>query len=77
MFTPAARADWIRAVGRLPGCRPRFGARSMSRDPIPRPGPHDWLASHPGPGQTSPHSWPGTHPGPARRTLCLQPFGPV
>ncbi len=47
-------------------------------DPVPRPGPHDWLASHPEPGQTFAAFLAGhpPRPDPARRVLYLQPFGP-
>ncbi len=47
-------------------------------DPIPRPGPGDWLASHPEPGQTFAAFAAGhpLRPDPARRVIYLQPFGP-
>jgi archaemetzincin len=46
-------------------------------EPIRSPGPHDWLASHPEPGQTFAEFRRGHLPGPtpARRTLYLQPLG--
>jgi len=80
MFTPPARAERIRAVGPVAGLPPalQHALDEQGFDPIPRPGPHDWLASHPEPGQTfaaflarRPPS-----PDPARRVLYLQPFGP-
>jgi archaemetzincin len=81
MFTPPSRADRIRAVGSLTGLPPalRRALNERGFDPIPRPGPSDWLASHPEPGQTfaaflAGHP-PRLGPGMARRVLYLQPFG--
>jgi archaemetzincin len=81
MFTPPSRADRIRAVGPVAGLPPAL-ARALSEQgfaPIPRPGPYDWLASHPEPGQTFAAFLAGHPPrlGPraARRVLYLQPFG--
>jgi archaemetzincin len=81
MFTPPSRADRIRAVGPAAGLPPAL-QRALDEqgfDPIPRPGPYDWLASHPEPGQTfaaflAGHP-PRLGPGTARRVLYLQPFG--
>jgi len=80
MFTPPARAERIRAVGAVAGLPPAL-QRALDEqgfDPIPRPGPHDWLASHPEPGQTFTAFLAGHPPRPdtARRVLHLQPFGP-
>lgn len=54
MFTPPARAGRIRAVGPVAGLPPalRRALDEQGFDPIPRPGPHDWLACQPEPGQT-------------------------
>jgi len=81
MFTPPSRADRIRAVGPVAGLPPAlrraFGEQGF--DPIPWPGPHDWLASHPEPGQTFAAFLAGHPPRPgsetAPRVLYLQPFG--
>jgi len=80
MFTPPARAERIRAVGAVAGL-PLMLQRALDEqgfDPIPRPGPNDWLASHPEPGQTFAAFLAGHLPRPdtARRVLYLQPFGP-
>jgi archaemetzincin len=81
MFTPPSRADRIRAVGPVAGLPPRL-RRALDEhgfDPIPWPSPHDWLASHPEPGQTFAAFLAGHPPRPgsgtARRVLYLQPFG--
>lgn len=81
MFTPPSRADRIRAVGPVAGLPPAL-SRALDEqgfDPIPRPGPDDWLASHPEPGQTFAAFLAGHPPRPdsgtARRVLYLQPFG--
>lgn len=81
MFTPPSRADRIRAVGPVAGL-PSSLRRALDEqgfDPVPRPGPYDWLASHPEPGQTftaflAAHP-PRLGPGMARRVAYLQPFG--
>jgi archaemetzincin len=79
MFTPPGPADRARAVGPVAGLPPAF-QRALAEQgfgPIPRPGPHDWLASHPEQGQSF-AAFLAAHPpilGPARRTLYLQPFG--
>jgi archaemetzincin len=46
-------------------------------EPMPVPGPGDWLTAHPEPGQTYPQfvaSWPNRPEG-ARRTLTIRPIG--
>ena len=81
MFIPPSRADRLRAAGPVAGLPPAL-RRALDEQgfvPIPRPGPHDWLASHPEPGQAF-AAFLGGHPprlGPcaARRVLYLQPFG--
>jgi archaemetzincin len=81
MFTPPSRADRIRAVGPVTGLPPalRRALDEQGFSPIPRPGPHDWLASHPEPGQTFAAFLAGRpprlSPGMARPVLYLQPFG--
>ncbi len=79
LFTPPGRAGRIRAVGPVAGLPPTFrrALEEQGFDPIPRPGPRDWLASHPEPGQSF-AAFLAAHPAvldPARRTLYLQPFG--
>lgn len=79
MFNPPARVDRIRAVGpvaELPA-NLRRALQEQGFDAIRRPGPHDWLASHPEPGQTFAAFLAGhpVVPGPAQRTLYLQPLG--
>jgi archaemetzincin len=81
MFAPPSRADRIRAVGPVAGLPPvlQRALDEQGFDPIPRPGPYDWLASHPEPGQTFAAFLAGHPPRPgsgtARRVLYLQPFG--
>jgi archaemetzincin len=79
MFIPPARADRIRAVGPVAGLPPglRRALQEQGFDAILRPGPHDWLASHPERGQTFAAFLAGhpVVPGPAQRTLYLQPLG--
>lgn len=79
MFKPPTRADRIRAVGPTSGLPPmlRRALQEEGFGPIPRPGPHDWLASHAEHGQTFAAFVAGHPPttGLGRRTLYLQPFG--
>jgi len=78
MFTPPDRADRLRAVGSVAGLPPplRRALDEQGFDPIPRPGPHDWLASHPEPGQTFAAFLAGHPPSPGPACPYLQPFGP-
>src|SRR5437016_14138735 len=69
------------AVGELTGLPPvlgrAFSADASEFEPIPKPGPHDWLAVHPEPGQTFDEfkaSDPNRPTGP-RRVIYLQPLG--
>jgi len=69
------------AVGELTGLPPVLGraflADASEFEPIPKPGPHDWLAVHPEPGQTFDEfkaSDPNRPTGP-RRVIYLQPLG--
>ena len=69
------------AVGELTGLPPvlgrAFSADASEFEPIPKPGPHDWLAVHPEPGQTFDEfkaSDPNRPTG-SRRVIYLQPLG--
>src|SRR2546429_7522292 len=71
------------AVGELTGLPPvlgrAFSADASEFEPIPKPGPHDWLAVHPEPGQTFDEfkaSDPNRPTG-SRRVIYLQPLGEV
>src|SRR5207247_4991636 len=57
--------------------RRAFSADAPEFEPIPKPGPHDWLAVHPDPGQTFDEfkaSRPN-RPTESRRIIYLQPLG--
>lgn len=79
MFVPPGHADRVQAAGPVTGLTPalRSALQEQGFDPIPRPGPHDWLTSHPEPGQTFAAFLAGHPlvPEPAGRTLYLQPLG--
>ncbi len=69
------------AVGDLAGSSPvlhrAFSADASEFEPIPKPGPHDWLAVHEEPGQTVDQfkaSRPN-RPTDPRRVIYLQPLG--
>lgn len=69
------------AVGDLAGLPPvlrrAFSADAPELVPIPTPGPHDWLAVHPEPGQTF-DEFKASHPNrptESRRVIYLQPLG--
>src|SRR5919109_1345148 len=69
------------ALGELTGFPPAlqraFTADAPEFDPISKPGPHDWLAVHPEPGQTFDEftaSCPN-QPTDLRRIIYLQPLG--
>jgi archaemetzincin len=69
------------AVGDLaelsPGVRRAFSADAPEFEPIPKPGPHDWLAVHPEPRQTFDEfkaSRPN-RPTDLRRAIYLEPLG--
>jgi archaemetzincin len=75
---PEARRS---AVGDLAGLSPvlrrAFSADAPEFDPIPKPGPHDWLAVHPESGQTF-DQFKASHPNrptESRRVIYLQPLG--
>jgi archaemetzincin len=69
------------AVGELTGLPPvlhrAFSADASEFEPIPKPGPHDWLTVHPESGQTFNEfkaSGPN-RPSDSRRVIYLQPLG--
>ena len=64
-------------AGLPPVLRRAFSADAPEFDPIPKPGPHDWLAVHPEPGQTL-DEFKASHPNQpteSRRVIYLQPLG--
>jgi archaemetzincin len=79
-FTPPSRAARLAAIGPtdgLPAALRRALEPGEDFDPVPAPGPGDWLANHGEPGQTyaefvrsRPH-----RPDARRRALYLQPLG--
>ncbi len=76
---PAATTDPVRAIGetgKLPASLGRALDPSAFRVLGP-PGPHDWLANHPEPGQTCDQFARGGYnkPDEARKTIYLQPIG--
>ena len=79
-FTPPTPAERLRAIGPLEGLPPTLRKAlepGADFEPIPAPGPHDWLASHPEPGQTFDdfvRSNPN-RPDKTRAKLYLQPLG--
>ena len=69
------------AVGELTGLSPvlrrAFSADTPEFEPIPKPGPHDWLAVHPESAQTF-HEFKASRPNrptELRRIVYLQPLG--
>jgi archaemetzincin len=69
------------AIGDLAGLSPvlhrAFSADASEFEPIPKPGPHDWLAVHPERGQTF-DQFTKSHPNrptESRRLIYLQPLG--
>ena len=77
-FVPPGEEDRRRAIGSLDGM-PR-ALRTLLQpahfEPIPRPGPNDWLANHAEPGETFDdfrRSRPN-RPDASRRTIYLQPL---
>ena len=78
-FIPPHRDVCLRAIGPTTGLPPHLQRAFAPGDdfaPLPRPGPHDWLARHPEPGQTfdafvrsRPHQLD-----PVRRKLYVQPL---
>jgi archaemetzincin len=80
-FEPPGSEMQNAAVGDL-GALPPLLQRAFASDspdlrPIPKPGPHDWLASHREPGQTFDDflAMRPNRPTSARRVIYLQPLG--
>ncbi len=74
---PAERAAAIGNLDGLPEALQRAFAPDTDFDPLPVPGPHDWLSVHPEPGQTFEQfrrSKPN-RPTPQRNVIYLQPLG--
>jgi archaemetzincin len=80
-FQPPSAELRRAAVGDLAGLPPilrsAFSADAPGFDPIPRPGPHDWLAVHPEPGQSFEEFKESglNRPGGSRRIIYLQLLG--
>jgi archaemetzincin len=78
-FAPPRWEERRRAVGRLDALPPalrRAFEPNAAFEPLPPPGPHDWLANHPEPGQTFEEfvaSRPN-RPDAIRTTIYLQPL---
>jgi archaemetzincin len=79
-FTPPTRAQQLAAIGptaRLPGRLRQALEPGDDFQPLPEPGPSDWLANHPEAGQTFEQfvlSQPN-RPDARRKKLYLQPLG--
>src|SRR6266550_1712337 len=79
-FTPPSQErirDAIGDLGGLPVLLQRAFTPDDSFDPIPKPGPNDWLAVHEEPGQTF-DEFKASHPNrpnESRRVIYLQPLG--
>lgn len=79
-FTPPNTRDRIAALGDLAGLPPALRCALDPRqdfEPIPAPGPNDWLANHPEAGQTFDQyvrSRPN-RPDQRRRKIYLEPIG--
>jgi archaemetzincin len=80
-FEPPSPGIRRAAVGDLKGLSPvlrrAFSADALEFEPIPKPGPHDWLAVHAEPGQTF-AEFKASDPNPpteSRRIIYLQPLG--
>jgi len=79
-FTPPNATERLKAIGstaELPERLQRAFDPSADFAPVPKPGPHDWLANHPEPGQSfeafrRPFRLTLDK---ARRTIYLQPLG--
>ncbi len=76
--TASAREEALGPRDDVPPQEQRFFAVGDHFTPLPKPGPHDWLANHPEAGQTFRQflrSGSNT-PGKPRRVIYLQPVGP-
>jgi archaemetzincin len=80
-FAPPSEKTVRNAVGDLSGLPPQlqraFSPEADAFDPIPKPGPHDWLAVHEEPGQTFDQfkaSQPNRPTG-RQHVIYLQPLG--
>jgi archaemetzincin len=79
-FSPPTASERLRAIGPTDGLSEPL-ARALDPgsafEPIPVPGPNDWLAVHVEPGQTfAQFVRSGSHrPDGTRNKLCLQPLG--
>src|SRR5262245_47382868 len=74
---PQARLEAIGPTNGLPALLQRAFAPDESFQPVPVPGPNDWLAAHPEAGQTF-EQFQRSHPnrpGAQQRTIYLQPLG--
>ena len=80
-FEPPGPEMQRAAVGDLSALPPllkrAFASDSPDLRPIPKPGPHDWLAAHREPGQTFDDflAMRPNRPTSARRVIYLQPPG--
>jgi archaemetzincin len=79
-FTPPDEKQRRQAIGSTAGLAPRLQRALEPADhfePIPAPGPSDWLANHPEPGQTYDQfrRERANRPDKLRRKLYLQPLG--
>lgn len=78
-FTPPTPDERKQAIGPLERLPPRLERAFTSAghfDPLPPPGPHDWLANHPEPGQSFRewHKSDRVQPDERRQTIYLQPL---
>ena len=80
-FEPPEKEMRRAAVGDLAGLSPllkrAFSTDASEFEPIPKPGPHDWLAVHAEPGQTFDEFKASrlNRPTKSRRVVYLQPLG--
>ena len=74
---PQERLEAIGAIDALPVTLQRALTPDRDFQPIPVPGPQDWLTAHPEPGQTFDEfrRWQPNRPDVLQRVLYLQPLG--